>query len=222
LLNSEAVLAQAQAAEMNARNNLSYTAVKSPSNGVAGILPYRQGALVSPNIPQPLTTISDNSEMYVYFSIDENQLLGLMKQHGSLDNALKNMADVSLLLSDGSRYDENGRIESVSGVIDRGTGSASVRAKFPNGKKLLHSGATGNVLMPTAYKNSIVIPQAATVQLQDKILAYKVVNGKAVSTLISVLPGNNGSEYIVQDGLNAGDIIVAEGAGMIREGMEIK
>jgi membrane fusion protein (multidrug efflux system) len=207
---------------MNARNNLSYTTVKSPSDGVAGILPYRKGALVSPNVPQPLTTVSDNSEMYVYFSIDENQLLGLMKQYGSSEDAIKNMPDVSLLLSDGSHYDEHGRIESISGVIDRTTGSASVRAKFPNGNKLLHSGATGNVLMPAEYKNRIVIPQAATVQLQDKILVYKVVDGKAVSTLVSVLPGNNGNEYIVQDGLNAGDIIVAEGAGMVREGMEIK
>lgn len=221
LLNAEAQLAQAQAAEMNAQNNLSYTMVQSPSDGVIGTLPYRQGALVSSSITQPLTTVSNNSAMYVYFSIDENTLLGLMQQYGSTEDVISNMPDIALMLSNGSRYDEQGRIESISGVIDRATGSVSVRARFPNAKRLLHSGATGNVLMPSEQRNCLVIPQAATVQLQNKTLVYKVVDGKAVSTLITVLPTDKGDEYIVQDGLKAGDTIVAEGAGLIREGVEI-
>ena len=73
LLSAKAQLAQAEAQEVNARNNLSYTEVKSPSNGVIGTLPYRVGALVSASLPKPLTTVSDNSEMYVYFSMTENQ-----------------------------------------------------------------------------------------------------------------------------------------------------
>ena len=221
-LTAKAQLAQAKAQEVNARNDLSYTEVKSPSNGVIGMLPYRVGALVSSNMSQPLTTVSDNATMYVYFSMTENQLLALARQYGTIDKAVENMPAIQLQLNDGSVYEEKGKIESISGVIDKETGTVGVRAVFPNASRLLHSGASGNVLIPSVYKNCIVIPQGATVQLQDKILAYKVVDGKAVSTLIKVAPVNDGKEYIVLDGLKAGDEIVADGAGMIREGTQVK
>ncbi|MCD7849558.1 MAG: efflux RND transporter periplasmic adaptor subunit [Parabacteroides sp.] len=221
-LTAKAQLSQAEAQEINARNNLSYTEVKSPSDGVIGMLPYRVGALVSPSIPQPLTTVSDNSEMYVYFSMTENQLLGMTRQYGTMDEALANMPEVELQLNDKSIYDIKGKIESISGVIDRQTGTVGVRAVFPNESRLLHSGASGNVIIPNIYKNCIVIPQGATVQLQDKTIVYKVVDGKAVSTLITVAEVNNGREYVVLDGLKAGDEIVSEGAGLLREGTQVK
>lgn len=221
-LTAKAQLAQAKAQEVNARNNLSYTEVKSPSDGVIGMLPYRVGTLVSSNMAQPLTTVSDNTQMYVYFSMTENQFLSLARQYGTTDKAIQEMPEIQLQLNDGSMYEEKGRIESISGVIDKETGTVGVRAVFPNVSRLLHSGASGNVLIPSVYKKCIVIPQGATVQLQDKILAYKVVDGKAVSTLIKVAPVNDGKEYIVLDGLKAGDEIVADGAGMIREGTQVK
>lgn len=221
-LTAKAQLSQAEAQEINARNNLSYTEVKSPSDGVIGMLPYRVGALVGPSIPQPLTTVSDNSEMYVYFSMTENQLLSMTRQYGTMDEALANMPEVELQLNDKSIYDIKGKIESISGVIDRQTGTVGVRAVFPNESRLLHSGASGNVIIPNTYKNSLVIPQGATVRLQDQTIAYKVVDGKAVSTLITIAEVNNGREYIVLDGLNAGDEIVSEGAGLLREGTQVK
>ena len=221
-LTAKAQLAQAEAQELNARNNLSYTEVKSPSDGVVGMLPYRAGALVSASIPQPLTTVSDNSNMYVYFSMTENQLLAMSRQYKSMDEALENMPEVSLKLNDQSIYEQKGKIESISGVIDRKTGTVGVRAVFPNESRLLHSGASGNVLIPQAYKDCIVIPQGATVRLQDKTLVYKVVDGKAVSTLITVAEINDGREYIVLDGLKVGEEIVSEGAGLVREGTQVK
>ena len=221
-LTAKAQLAQAEAQEVNARNNLSYTEVKSPSDGVVGMLPYRAGALVSASIPQPLTTVSDNSNMYVYFSMTENQLLAMSRQYKSMDEALKNMPEVSLKLNDQSIYEQKGKIESISGVIDRKTGTVGVRAVFPNESRLLHSGASGNVLIPQTYKDCIVIPQGATVRLQDKTLVYKVVDGKAVSTLITVAEINDGREYIVLDGLKVGEEIVSEGAGLVREGTQVK
>ena len=221
-LTAQATLAQAEAQEVNARNNLSYTVVKSPSNGVVGTLPYRVGALVGPSIPQPLTTVSDNSTMYVYFSMTENQLLSLVRQYGTPDSALVQMPDLQLRLNDQSVYEEKGRIESISGVIDRQTGTVSVRAVFPNPDHLLYSGASGSILMPSTYEDCIVIPQEATVKQQDKILVYKVVDGKAVSTLIQVADVNDGRTYIVTGGLNVNDEIVAKGAGLIREGMQVK
>ena len=221
-LTAQAALAQAEAQEINARNNLSYTEVKSPSDGVVGALPYRVGALVSVNIPQPLTTVSDNSDMYVYFSMNENQLLSLTREYGSMDDALKNMPEVELRLNDNSIYNQKGKIESISGVIDRQTGTVVVRSVFPNEARLLHSGASGTVVIPSTYKDCIAIPQGATVRLQDKIVVYKVVDGKATSTLITVADLSDGREYVVLDGLQAGDEIVSEGAGLIREGTQVK
>lgn len=221
-LTAKAQLSQAEAQEISARNNLSYTEVKSPSDGVVGALPYRAGALVSPSLPQPLTTVSDNSDMYVYFSMTENQLLALTRQYGSMDEALKNMPAAELRLNDNSVYDKKGTIESISGVIDRQTGTVVARVVFPNESRLLHSGASGTVVVPATYKNCIVIPQEATVQLQDKTLVYKVVDGKAVSTLITVAGINDGREYVVLDGLKVGDEIVSTGAGLLREGTQVK
>lgn len=221
-LTAKSQLSQAQAQEVNARNNLSYTEVKSPCDGVVGALPFRAGALVGPSITEPLTTVSDNSEMYIYFSMTENQLLSMTRQYGSMDEALKNMPHVQLRLNDNSIYEEEGVIESVSGVIDRTTGTVVARAVFDNKARLLHSGASGAVVIPTVYKQCIVIPQEATMQVQDKTLVYKVVDGKAVSQLITVAPVNDGREYVVLDGLKPGEEIVAKGTGLIREGTQVK
>ena len=186
------------------------------------MLPYRVGALVGPSIPQALTTVSDNSDMYVYFSLTENELLSLINQYKNMDEALKNMPEVELKLIDGSVYGEKGRVESISGVINRQTGTVGVRAVFPNASGILHSGASGSVLVPNSYKGVIVIPQEATVAMQDKISVYKVVDGKATSTLITVAAINDGREYIVLDGLKVGDEIVSQGAGLLREGTQVK
>ena len=221
-LTAKAQLSQAEAQEISARNNLSYTEVKSPSDGVVGALPDRAGALVSANMPYPLTTVSDNSDMYVYFSMTENQLLALTRQYGDMDEALKNMPEVELRLNDNSVYDKKGVIESISGVIDRQTGTVVARVVFPNESRLLHSGASGTVVVPSIYKDCIAIPQTATVKMQDKTIVYKVVDGKAVSTLITVAENNDGREYGVLDGLKAGDEIVSEGAGLVREGTQVK
>ena len=221
-LTAKAQLTQAEAQEVNARNNLSYTEVKSPSDGVVGALPYRVGALVGANLPYPLTTVSDNSDMYVYFSMTENQLLALTRQYGSMDEALKNMPEVELILNDNSVYNKKGVIESISGVIDRQTGTVMARVVFPNESRLLHSGASGTIVVPSIYKDCIAIPQGATVQMQDKVVVYKVVDGKAVSTLITVAGINDGREYVVLSGLQSGDEIISEGAGLVREGTQVK
>lgn len=221
-LTAKAQLAQANASLVNAQNNIAYTEVKSPSDGVVGAIPMREGTLVSPSMGKALTTVSDNKEVYVYFSMTENQLLSLIRQHGSAEAAASSMPAVQLQLNDGSIYEAEGKIESISGVIDKQTGTVSVRALFPNEKGFLRSGATASVIVPDQYDNCFVIPQAATVQLQDQILVYKVVDGKAVSAIIKVAPTDDGREYVVLSGLNAGDEIVAEGAGLIREGTQVK
>ena len=219
---AEASLEQAHAQETDARNNLSYTEVKSPSDGVVGTLPYRVGALVSASLPQPLTTVSDNSSMYVYFSMTENQLRALLREYGSPDSLIRKMPSISLRLNDGTLYSGEGRIESISGVINQQTGTVSVRSVFPNEDRLLLSGGIGNVIIPHRDDAAIVIPQTATTELQDKILAYKVAEDHTVSAVeIKVEKLNDGKQYIVRSGLAAGDIIVIEGVGTLRDGMQI-
>ncbi len=218
---AKAQQASAEAVLVNAKNDLSYTTVKSPANGVIGTLPYRVGALVSSLIQTPLTTVSDNSVMEVYFSMAENELLSLIREYGSRDKALAGMPEVSLKLSDGSTYEQTGKVKSMSGVIDRSTGSVTMRADFENKNGLLHSGATGNVVIPTQRDSVITIPITATFEIQDKVFAFQNNGGVAKSVLLEVTRAYGTNVYIVESGLKVGDKIVSEGVGLLREGTPI-
>ena len=222
LASAKAQLAQARANELTASNNLSYTLVKSPVDGVVGTLPFRVGTLVSPSDATPMTSVSDNSEMYVYFSMSESQVLSLKRQYGALENALQELPQVELQLSDGTVYSEKGRIEAISGIIDPTTGSVTLRAKFPNKSRLLISGGSGTVILPHRQEGCVVIPQHATFEVQDKVYAYKVENGVAKAKIIGVFEISNGKEYIVESGLIEGDTIVVEGIGLLRDDSPIK
>ena len=222
LIDAEARLALCKAEEVNASNNLSYTEVRSPVSGVASMIPYRVGALVGSNISQPLVTVSDDSRVYAYFSMAENQMLDMVQQYGSLKDAIKQMPEVELVMSNGQVYDHKGKINAISGTISENTGAVSLRAVFNNRNHLLRNGGSGTIIIPSELKDCIVIPQAATYELQDRIFVYRVIDGKASATEITVAPQNNGKEYIVTGGLQVGEIIVAEGAGLIKEGTEIK
>ncbi len=222
LLEAEASLAQAKAAETNARNDLSYTVVRSPVNGVAGMSSYRVGALVNSSITTPLLTVSDDEEIYVYFSLTENQILSLVRQYGSVEKALAGMPKVSLLLSDGTTYAHEGTVDAISGTIDTETGAISLRAVFPNPEGMLRNGSTATLVLPYTKNDVMVVPQEATFEIQDKVYVYKVnADGKAESAQVTVFPLNNGQEYIVESGLQEGDVIVAEGAGLIQENTQI-
>ena len=221
LRSQNATLAQARAQYTKAKNDLSYTEVKSPVDGVAGMIPYRVGALVSANITTPLVSVSDDHIMHAYFSLTENQMLEISREFGGTSRAT-NLPAVELSLSDGSKYDKKGKIDAISGIIDKSTGAVSVRASFDNPDHLLRSGNTGNIILPTTRQNCIVIPQTATYELQDKVFVYKVVNNKTQSTRINVFPVNDGKEYIVEEGLKKGDIIISDGAGLLQDGIDVK
>lgn len=222
LTEAEARLALCKAEEVNASNNLSYTEVRSPVNGVASMIPYRVGALVNSSISQPLVTVSDDSKVYAYFSMAENQMLNMVQQYGSLSNAIKQMPEVELIMSNGQKYEHTGKINAISGTISETTGAVSLRAVFNNSNHLLRNGGSGTIIIPTTLTNAIIIPQSATYELQDRVFVFKVIDGKASATEIRIAPQNNGVEYIVESGLEVGDIIVAEGAGLIKEGTVIK
>ena len=219
---AKAQLAQAEAQLVNARNNDSYTRVISPLDGVVGEIPFRVGSLVSPSSATPLTTVSDNSEMYVYFSMTERQILELVAQYGA-ENFLQKLPTVSLKLSDGSIYPLKGRIETVSGIIDTQTGSSNMRATFENPNRLLRSGGSGVIMIPMKNDHAILVPQKATYEIQDKKFVYVLNDDSTVtSTEITIASIDNGKEYMVTSGLKVGDRIVTEGVNTLKDGMTIK
>lgn len=219
---ARAQLSQAQANLTSAKKNLSYAAVTAPASGVVGSIDFREGSLVSPQ--SLLTVLSNNSEMRATFSLNEKELLGLTDGgKRSLKQAIDSMPSVKLKLADGSIYEYPGKIVSISGVIDPSTGSATAMALFPNPNGMLHSGNTGQVIIPQVHVNTIKIPQAATYEIQDMKFVY-VVNdsNKVKSRAIQIAPENDGQTYIVTGGLQPGEIIVTEGVGInVKEDMTI-
>lgn len=219
---ANANVAAARAELEAAQNNLSFTELRSPSDGVIGRLPYRKGDFVGPSSTEGLTMVSDNKEMSVYFSMTESLVMQYLAQYTSMQDAISHMPQLSLLLPGGKIYETKGRIESISGIVDDKTGAVSVRAVFPNESGLLLSGGTSRILMPQIHKDAIVIPQEATFEIQDKVYVYKVVDGKASSTIIDVERLHDGKNFIVEKGLKPGDVIIGKGAGLVREGAKVK
>lgn len=225
LAQAEAQLSQANAALVSARKNLSYTVVTSPSDGFVGSIPNREGSLASPSMVTPLTTVSDNGDVYAYFSLNEKDILD-MTDGGkiALNTAIANMPAVQLQLSDGTIYPEAGKVATVSGVIDNSTGAANVRARFKNINGMLRSGSTGQILIPNHLDSVIVVPQKATFEIQDRRFVYVVNDSNmTVSTPITVSAQDNGKEFVVTSGLKPGQRVVIEGVGTkVRDNMPIQ
>uniref|UniRef100_UPI004025BDCD efflux RND transporter periplasmic adaptor subunit n=1 Tax=Alloprevotella sp. TaxID=1872471 RepID=UPI004025BDCD len=222
LASYEAQLASAEAQLQSAQDNLRWCTVTSPADGVVGSIPYRVGSLVSAQSVDPLTTVSNISKMYVYFSMTEKQLLALTREAGGVNAAIKKMPAVSLVLSDGSTYSQSGVISTVSGVIDSSTGSVQMRATFDNAQHILRSGGTGSILVPTHSNDAIMVPQSATFDVQDKKFVYVVNADKTVATReITVLPQNDGQTYVIASGLRAGERIVVDGVNQLKNGQKI-
>lgn len=222
---AKASVAQARAGLVSAQKNLSFTRVLAPSDGIVGAIPNREGSLASPSSAQPLTTISDNSQVYAYFSLTEKELLDITENGKySLDERVGNMPLVKLRLANGEMYPLEGRVATVSGVIDNTTGAASVRALFDNNNGMLRSGSTGSIVIPRSEQNAILIPQKATYDLQEKTFVY-VVDDKnnTQARPIEILDLNDGQNYVVLDGLKPGERIVVEGVGtVVKDKMPIK
>lgn len=220
----QAQLASAQAQLASAHDNLRWCTVSSPADGVIGLLPYKVGTLVGPSMAEAFTTVSNIEHVHIYFSMTEKQLLAMARtSNGGVKAAIKNMPNVRLKLADGTIYDEYGTIDAVSGVINQSTGAVQMRATFSNSRHLLHSGGTGNILLPTIVSNTIKVPQAAVTEIQDKKFVYIVgAKNKVKSTEITVEEQNDGTYYYVTSGLKAGDRIVIEGVQNLKDDMEIK
>ena len=212
---AQAQLAQSQASLASAKEQLSYSYVKSPASGVVGTLPYKKGALV--NNANVLTTVSNISSMEVYFSVTEKAAMQLQVA------GLQTLPSVKLQLADGSIYGHEGKVTKMSGVIDQATGSVQLIALFQNPEKLLKSGGAGTIIIPRLANDVIIIPQSCVSEVQNKKFIYLVGSDNKVKySEIKVDPQNDGMNYIVTDGLKPGDKYVTNGITKLSDGMEIK
>lgn len=217
---AQAGLAQAQAALASAREALSFCYVKSPAKGVVGTLPFKKGALVSAS--NVLTHVSDISQMEVYFSMTEKDMLTLSKADGGLKGAVEQFPGVKLQLADGSIYGYDGTVAAISGVIDQATGTVQLKARFPNPESLLKSGGSGTIIVPRQNTGAIVIPQSVVMEVQNKKFVYLLNDSNKVQyTEIKVDPQDDGVNYIVTEGLKVGDKYVTNGITKLNDQMEI-
>jgi len=220
---ANAQLAAAKANYQNAKENLDYTIIKSPVDGMIGSLPYKVGSLVGRTETNPLTTVSNIKNVYAYFTLNEKQLLQFNRQlnGSSVKEKIEQMPEVELVLADGSIYDEKGRIETINGMVNSRTGSISYRAIFPNTNHLLRSGISGKVKMPSDVNNIVLLPQQATFELQGKKFVYLVNKDNKVQSKEVIVSNTTDTHFIVKNGVQAGQKFVVDGLIKLREGMEI-
>ena len=220
---AEAALAEAKADLESALADLSFTVIKSPSDGKMSMIEYRVGDMVSPDIELELTVVSDPSRIYSYTGVSEKVLYDLTQYYQcSVDELPAKLPEVTLVTYWGQEHEFKGRIDAISGNAEYATGAVYVRASFDNPSRLFVSGSNGTIRVPFEVADAIVIPQEATYDIQNKFFVYRVADGIARSTEIKVLPYNDGKDYVVTDGLKPGDIIIAEGAAFVKEGQKVK
>lgn len=221
----EAVLSQARASLANAHTNIGYTRIVSPVDGVVGTIPNKIGSLVSPSAPQALTMVSNIRNIYAYFSFDEKEFLAFTAKYKgqSIQEKLQQMPAVSLVLPNGTNYPEQGHVETVNGMIDRSTGAISFRATFPNPGGIIRSGGSATLEIPMNLSSALLLPQKATFEMQGRKMVYVVAaDGMVKSREVHVMDIGTGDSYVVESGLQAGDKVVAEGMGNLKDSLLIK
>lgn len=221
---AQANAAQASALVSAAQINLGYTLIKAPVSGYIGRLPKKQGALISRSDPEALTNLSDVHEVYAYFSLSENDFVQFKAHYPgkTLEEKLKALPPVGLLLSDNTLYPVAGKIDMIDGQFNKSTGAITLRAVFDNKEGLIRSGNTGKIRLSQQHKDAILVPQAATLEIQDKVFVFTVGADNKVAKQAVVVSGKNGSNYLVSEGVKAGDRIVYSGLDHLQEGAVIK
>lgn len=223
LASAKSALAQAKANFGTANANVDYSVVRAPISGIVGELPLKKGSLVGPADQIPLTTISDISAVYAYFSLSEKEYFQFLNNTAgtTLAEKIKKLPEVELQLADGSIYPEKGKIETISGQIDAATGTVQFRVAFTNPNKLLSNGNSGTIRLPKQYNNVLVVPEVASFEQQGKVNVYKVVKDTAVSTVVTIENRVN-NMIIINEGIKEGDVIIVSGVGSLKNKMAIK
>jgi membrane fusion protein (multidrug efflux system) len=217
-------VSQAESVVRNSEINLGYTMIKAPVDGYIGRIPHKTGSLVGTTTQEPLTVISEIKKVYAYFSLSENDFFQFKNQFSgkTVEEKIKQMPPVELVLADGSVYPEKGKVEVVSGQFNNTIGSISFRASFENKNGLLRSGNTGKVRIPRSITSALIVPQEATFELQDKVFVFAVGDSNKVTSKPLTIAGTSGNYYLVQGGINPGEKIVYTGLDRLRDGAVIQ
>jgi membrane fusion protein (multidrug efflux system) len=220
---AKANIEQAKANVSTAQINLGYTLIKAPVSGYIGRLLKKQGSLVAPADADALTQLSDVHDVHVYFSLSEKDFVSFKEQYPgeTLKDKLKQLPSVSLLLADNSSYTKQGKIDMIDGQFDKTTGAITLRASFANPQGLLRSGNTGKIRLSLQHKNALIVPVSATTEMQDKVFVFAVADSNKVKKQAITIIGKSGNNYLVKDGVKAGDQIVLSGIDHLQEGMVI-
>lgn len=220
---AKANIESAKASVATAKINLGYTTIKAPVAGYIGRLLKKQGSLVSPQDAEALTQLSDVHNVHVYFSLGEKDFIGFKDEYAgaTLKDKLNHLPAVSLLLADNSEYSLKGKIDMIDGQFDKTTGAITVRASFPNAQGLLRSGNTGKIRLSLNHNNALTVPESATVEMQDKVFVFALADSNKVKKVAITIDGKDGENYVVKDGVKAGDQIVLSGMDHLQEGAKI-
>jgi membrane fusion protein (multidrug efflux system) len=221
---AKANVEQAKANVSTASINLGYTVIKAPVSGYIGRLAKKRGSLVNPSDVEALTQLSDVHEVHVYFSLGEKDFVNFKTQYPgqTLKDKIKQLPAVTLLLADNTEYAKTGKIDIIDGQFDKTTGAITVRATFPNPAGLLRSGNTGRIRLSLEHKDALIIPGSATIEMQDKVFVFTVGDSSKVKKQAITIVGKSGENYLVKDGVKAGDQLVLSGIDKLQEGMVIQ
>lgn len=231
LAQAQAQLKQAQAAKSQAvanykgvEANIEYSIIRAPISGVIGKLPLKVGSLVGPSDQTALTTISDTSEIYAYFSMNEKEYFDFLEKSpgATMPEKIKNLPMVELQLANGSIYPEKGRIEAITGQIDPTTGTIQFRVAFSNAQKLLSNGNSGTIRFPQRYDNVLVVPESATYEQQGIVYVYKVDKSDTARNVVINVIDRIDNMALIKSGVNKGETVIAAGIGGLKPGTAVK
>jgi membrane fusion protein (multidrug efflux system) len=220
---STAYVSQANATVGNAKINIGYSLIKAPVDGYIGRVHIKIGSLVGTTNQDPLTNISEVKDVRAYFSVSETSFIRFKDEYPgkTIEEKIKNLPPVELILSDNSVYPLKGKVEIVAGQFTTGSGAIPFRASFPNPNGVLRSGNTGRVRISVTLPAGPVIPQEATYELQDKTFVFVLGDSNKVVNTAVQLGGRQGNYYLVENGIKAGDKIVFSGVDKLSDGAKI-
>ncbi|GAB3242327.1 efflux RND transporter periplasmic adaptor subunit [Hymenobacter seoulensis] len=212
---AEAKLDKAKAEVALAQTHLGFTTIRAPFSGIMDHFQGRLGSLVDEG--DLLTTLSDNSRMWVYFNVPEAEYLAY-KTHVQA----KSSVNVGLRMANNEVFAHPGVVQTIEADFNNETGNIAFRATFPNPEGLLRNGETGSVLMSVPLKNALIIPQKATFEVLEKKFVYVVDDKKKVHQREVTVAAEMPDLYIISGGLQAGDKILLEGIRKVKDGEKIQ
>lgn len=197
-----------------AKVHLAFTEIRAPFDGIIDQLHLKQGSLVEEG--ELLTSLSDNSQMWVYFNVSEPEYLNYQASIKP-----KEKMKVELLMANKQVFNHPGYVETIEAEFNNETGNIAFRATFPNKEGLLRHGETGSILMKEQLKNAIIIPQKATLEIMDKKYVYIVNKDNVVKLTPITIAAEIPDLYAIKDGVAEGDKILLEGIRKVQDGNKI-